>query len=62
MNVMTIDMNYYFKGSSNICVTLIKNDDGNLDLVSDYGERMIVASSGESLGKALCSLAAGEFA
>lgn len=62
MNAMTIDMDYNYKGSSNICVTLNKNDDGAIALVSDYGERMMVVFSGESLGKVLCSLAAGEFA
>jgi len=53
----TIDTPYYYKGSSNTTVTLIKDEDGMIHCVNDYGERMMSVWTLGQLGHFLTGLA-----
>lgn len=62
MVTMTIDMCYYFKGSTNPTLVLLKEEDDSIHCISSYGERMMTVYSGKALGEFLVALANDEYA
>lgn len=58
----TIPMVYYYKGSSNSYLHLMKNGFGNVEVRTDYGEFVGVYSNWNTLSKAAEELAAGKYA
>lgn len=53
--MITLDMSYYYKGSSNISLKLVKHDD-DIDLVTDYGEIITSVQTGYGLMRVLQDL------
>lgn len=60
-NSLVLDMSYYFKGSSNISLTLKKVGD-DIDLVTDYGETITSVQTGYGLMRVLQDLHGGRYA
>lgn len=58
---MYVDMCYYYKGSSNIRLTLVEKEDG-IDLVTDYGEIITTVTSGYGLMRVLEDLYENKYA
>ena len=53
--MITLDMSYYYKGSSNISLKLVKHGD-DIDLVTDYGEIITSLKTGYGLMRVLQDL------
>lgn len=58
---MFLDMTYYYKGSSNIRLELRQVDD-DIDLITDYGERITSVQTGYGLMRVLEDLNADKYA
>ena len=50
---MVINMTYYYKGSSNTYLELIERSDGEIDLLTAYGEIITSITSGYGLMRVL---------
>lgn len=59
--MVTLDMAYYFKGSSNISLRLVEKE-GNIDLVTDYGETITSVHDGYELMRVLQDLHEDKYA
>lgn len=62
MGTLTLDDAYYFKGSTNCVMTICTMDDGTINVVSQYGERMMTCVSVKSLATFLSDLMSGKYA
>ena len=68
MESMLIPMTYYYKGSSNCCIRLVKDPiDETFRLINDYGEVIRINGSpvilsGNGLAEALIDLNEGKYA
>lgn len=62
IGTITLDDAYYFKGSTNCVMTICTMDDGTINVVSQYGERMITCTSVKSLAAFLSDLMSGKYA
>lgn len=51
MNSIILDLDYYFKGSSNINVTLVQDGSGEIKAISSFGEVMKTFPSGTYTGR-----------
>lgn len=60
-NSLVLDMSYYFKGSSNISLTLRKVGD-DIDLITDFGEIITSVQSGYGLMRVLQDLYENKYA
>lgn len=58
----TIDSPYLYKGSSNTTVTLLKDEDGYIHCINNYGERMVTVWTLGQLGHFLAGLDEGGWA
>lgn len=57
MEKFVMYMQYYYKGSSNITVTLQKNkSDNTISVITDYGEVVAVCFSGNDVARVLKDL------
>ena len=54
---MMIDMSYYYKGSINSALVLMKDQENMIQYINGYGEKMTTVHSGDSLGEFLAALA-----
>lgn len=59
--MITLDMAYYYKGSSNVYLRLVENGD-NIDLVTDFGETITSVQTGYGLMRALQDLQEEKYA
>ena len=63
MDKITLNLTpYFYKGSSNSTLTLVQYANGDIDLITDFGEVITTVQSGYSLMRALEDLGAGKFA
>nr|DAJ90359.1 MAG TPA: hypothetical protein [Caudoviricetes sp.] len=62
MGTITLDDAYYFKGSTNCVMTICTMDDGTINVVSQYGERMMTCTSVKDLAAFLSDLMSGKYA
>lgn len=58
---ITLDMDYYYKGSSNISLKLVKVGD-DIDLITDYGETITSVQTGYGLMRVLEDLHDNKYA
>lgn len=56
MEKFILDMCYGYKGSSNCTVTLQKNEDETISIITDYGEVVAVCTSGHGITRVLKDL------
>lgn len=50
--MIKLDMSYYYKGSSNVSLTL-KETTGGVDLITDFGETVTTVTTGYGLMRVL---------
>lgn len=59
---LTLEDAYYFKGSTNCVMTICIMNDGTINVVSQYGERMMTCLSVKNLAIFLSDLMNGKYA
>lgn len=59
---LTLENAYYFKGSTNCVMTICTMNDGTINVVSQYGERMMTCLSVKNLAIFLSDLMNGKYA
>lgn len=62
IGTLTLEDAYYFKGSSNCVMTICTMDDGTINIISQYGERMMTCLSIKNLATFLSDLMSGKYA
>lgn len=57
-----LNMDYYYKGSSNIYLRLVEQSNGDIDLITDYGELITSVQTARGLRRVLEDLENGVLA
>ena len=61
-NTIKLDLAYYYKGSINCFLTLVERSNGDIDLVTDYGETITSVQTCTGLMEVIRDLIEGRFA
>ena len=61
-NTIRLDLAYYYKGSTNCTLTLVERSNGDIDLVTDYGETVTSIQTGIGLMRVIQDLIDNKFA
>lgn len=59
---VVLNMAYDYKGSSNVCLRLVEQSNGDIDLITDYGELITSVQTAYGLRRVLEDLENGVFA